>query len=156
MQKWADQVGDDSYLWENVLPYFKQSPTVTPPNLAKRFPTNSTVLENYSVYDNSLKGPLQVTWSNWASPFGTWVNKGLNAVGVSNAASFTSGSILGAGWCVWTLNPTTQTRESSQSSFLNYAFENSNFNFYLYKNTLAKKILSDSNKTTTGVLVSAA
>lgn len=156
MQKWADQVGDDSYLWENVLPYFKQSPTVTPPNLAKRFPTNSTVSENCSSYDNTLKGPLQVTWPNWASPFSTWVLKGLNAVGVPTAASFTSGSILGAGWCAWTLNPKKQARESSQSSFLNYAFENSNFNFYLYKNTLAKKILFNSNKTATGVLVSAA
>lgn len=156
MQKWADQVSDDNYLWENVLPYYKRSPTVTPPDLSKRFPTNSTISENYSSYDNSLNGPLQVSWPNWASPWGTWVLKGLNAVGVPLASSFVSGSILGAGWNVWTLNPATQTRDSSQSSFLNYAVQTSDFNFYIYKNTLAKKILFDSNKTATGVLVSAA
>jgi len=36
MQKWADETGDQSWTWENVLPYFQKSATLTPPNLSTR------------------------------------------------------------------------------------------------------------------------
>lgn len=36
MQKWADEVNDRSWTWDNVLPFFKKSTSLTPPDLATR------------------------------------------------------------------------------------------------------------------------
>ena len=55
-QSWADLVGDQSYTWPNVLPYFKKSSYLTPPNLAKRNVQNATVLYDPTVFDNALSG----------------------------------------------------------------------------------------------------
>lgn len=42
-QRWADVVGDQSYTFPNILPFFKKSCHLTPPNLEKRNTPNSTV-----------------------------------------------------------------------------------------------------------------
>lgn len=34
-QRWADLAGDQSYTWPNVLPYFKKSTTLTPPDMLR-------------------------------------------------------------------------------------------------------------------------
>ncbi|KAI4258501.1 MAG: hypothetical protein L6R42_005058 [Xanthoria sp. 1 TBL-2021] len=56
----AEQVADDSYLFDNFLPYFQRSAILTTPNLEKRYPTNGTVEFNATSFDNSMGGPLQV------------------------------------------------------------------------------------------------
>lgn len=43
-QRWADLVGDQSYTFPNILPYFKRSTHLTPPNLEKRNTPNATVI----------------------------------------------------------------------------------------------------------------
>lgn len=63
--RWASAVGDQSYTFDRLLPYFKRSSTLTPPNLDKRNAPNATVLYDASAFDNSLRGPLQVSWANW-------------------------------------------------------------------------------------------
>lgn len=67
LQMWADEVGDDSYTWDNFLPYFKKSVKFTPPNTKLRA-ANSTVQYNPSAFTSS-GGPLQVSYPNYAQPW---------------------------------------------------------------------------------------
>ena len=150
-QKWADTVGDVTYTFDNVLPYYKKSATFTPPNYSKRY-TNTTLNYNPSSFDNSLQGPLQVSYPNWASPFASWCQKGLSAIGVVPNDGFNDGSLFGSMWLTTTVNPAAETRSSSQTAFLNQEILNSSL--HLYTRTLAKRILFNRNKRAIGVAVS--
>lgn len=56
MAKWAELVDDQSWTWENVLPYYKRSATLTPPNMAVR------AKDTRPNFDEAVfgSGPLQV------------------------------------------------------------------------------------------------
>jgi choline dehydrogenase len=56
MDLWATEVGDESWRWENVLPYYEKSATLFPPNDRARGQNVTTA------YDTSLfkQGPLKV------------------------------------------------------------------------------------------------
>lgn len=47
-QRWADLVGDQSYTFPNLLPFFKKSSHLTPPNLEKRNTPNATVMFDHT------------------------------------------------------------------------------------------------------------
>ncbi|KAG6368748.1 hypothetical protein INS49_002962 [Diaporthe citri] len=59
MQLWADTVGDQSYTFENMLPYYKKSVQFTPPDTNMRDP-NATTQYDASAFD-SAGGPLRVS-----------------------------------------------------------------------------------------------
>ncbi len=67
LQMWADEVDDDSYTWDNFLPYFKKSVDFTPPNNELRA-SNSTPQYISSAFDLT-GGPLSVSYPNYAQPF---------------------------------------------------------------------------------------
>jgi hypothetical protein len=67
--QWATAVGDNSYTFANLLPYFKKSAQFTPPDASKRFP-NATAQFNAAAFDPS-GGPLQVSYPNYAQPWST-------------------------------------------------------------------------------------
>lgn len=67
---------------------------------------------------------------------------------------FTSGKLLGSSYVLATINATYQTRDSSQTSFLQSQMEN--YNLMIYTTTLAKQVLFDSSKKATGVVVDSA
>ena len=60
--RWAEAVGDESFLYENVLPFFKKSTRHTAPDEEKRDTPNATVSFDASVYGD---GPLHVSYSNY-------------------------------------------------------------------------------------------
>lgn len=66
-------------------------------------------------------------------------------------SGFTSGKLIGSAYVLETINATTQTRDSSETSFLRSQLHN--YNLMVYQSTLAKRVLFDSNKTATGVVV---
>lgn len=135
--QWADITGDSSWEWESVLPYFKKSCTLTPPDMSKRN-ANSSVIYSADAFDNSMKGPLQVSWPNYGSPFATYVEAGLEAIGILSGQDFNSGYLNGSSWAPTTIDPKDETRSSSKTSFLNQSLLKLNFNFYAH--TLVKKI----------------
>ncbi|KAL8676148.1 MAG: hypothetical protein Q9186_007302 [Xanthomendoza sp. 1 TL-2023] len=153
-QQWADQVGDDSYLFHNFLPYFQRSATLTPPNTDKRYPDNGTVSFDASAFNNSLGGPVQISWANWANPIGSWAQRALATAGIPPINGFNSGKLIGSSWMSQTLNPKDQHRSSSQTSYLNRAINNTSI--IVYTHTLANRILFNANKTATGVSVQTA
>jgi choline dehydrogenase-like flavoprotein len=150
MKKWADSVDDNSYNFDQVFPYYKKSTAFTPPNKQTRFP-NATVEYQPSAFDKS-GGPLEVSYSNYAMPFSTWMMLGMEAIGINQTDDFNSGSLFGTQYCTSTIRPSDESRSSSESSFL--ATANSSSSLHVYPSTLAKRILFNNEKQATGVEIS--
>ena len=141
-QEWAEQVGDDSYLWENILPYFEKSINFTPP-ANTRF-LNATPKYDISTLGNAT-GPLSVTYGAYAWAFGTWGIKALAALGLPERQGFTSGGLIGSSHQLLTIDATEFTRDSSETSFLR-KLGLKNPNLTIYPNTLATRIVFDTEK----------
>lgn len=152
-QAWADAVGNNAYTWDKFLSFFKDTTTFTPPDYTRRS-HNSTLDYDLSVFSNSSNGPLQVSYPNWAFPSMSWFQKALTAVGMAPIDGFNSGGLLGSSWITQTVDPATETRSTSQTSFLNEAICNTGIQVYI--NSLADKIIFNKNKTATGVSVTTA
>ncbi|KAF7189262.1 Patulin synthase [Pseudocercospora fuligena] len=147
LQQWADAVGDSSYTWSSWLPDFKKSVSFTPPGPLRA--ANASAEYNAAAFQSG--GPLRVSYANYASTFSSWIELALNSIGIGQAQDFNSGSLFGAQYCSSTIQPGSQKRDSSQTSFLDAASGRSNLK--VYSVTKAKKILFDSNKKATGVSV---
>ncbi|KAL9047696.1 MAG: hypothetical protein Q9206_006547 [Seirophora lacunosa] len=151
MQKWADEVDDQSYAWDNFLPYFKKSCNYTSFNEDLY---NVTISQDPSAFDPH-GGPLQVSFSNYADPFGSWAQKGFTGVGMELQDGLNSGILRGSSFSTLTVDPRNGHRSSSEASFLQAALQNGTAPM-IYKNSLATRVLLDSNNTATGVLVTTA
>ncbi|KAG9244293.1 oxidoreductase [Calycina marina] len=147
---WADRVGDSSYSFANFLPYYMKSQKFTPPNQSKRL-ANATPC--YDTTTLGTTGPLSVIFPNYAGAFATWVVKGLSSIGITPINGFTSGKLIGSAYALGTINYNTNTRDSSETAFLDPLLVKSSPNLIVFPNTLAKKILFDSAKKATGVSV---
>ena len=142
-QRWADEVGDQSYTFENTLRYFRKSLNFTPPDIAKRG-LNAT--PEYDLSTLSQGGPLDITYPNYAQAVATWFQKGMQSIGIFPQNGFTSGYLNGSSWVLTTINHTTGFRESSETGFLTPALGRANLK--IYNETMAKQILFRGNKAT--------
>lgn len=79
-QKWADEVEDDSYTLDNILPYLKSSCRLTPSDVDKRWPANDSVLFDSKAFETRHPGPSQISWSNWAMSLDTWARKEIKSL----------------------------------------------------------------------------
>lgn len=155
-QVWADAVDDQSWTFENLLPYFANGVNLTLPN-----PDNSERAANASNIPlpanaaayNQSGGPLHISYPNFALPFGSWVALAMEELGFPTQQDFISGNLLGAQYAPVTVAPESQTRDDSQTAFLQTAIENGLTNLKGYTHTLAKQILFSDNNTATGVQV---
>ena len=152
LQMWADQVGDDSYTWDQFLPYYKKSCNYTAFNPALY--QNATNSQDPTAFDPS-GGPLSVSFSNEIDPFGTWVQKGFEYVGMKLIPGLSSGALFGSAYGTLTIDPSNAYRSSSESSFLQAALQNGTAPT-IYKNSFVQRILFDYDNTATGVLVQTA
>ena len=90
----------------------------------------------------------------YRQPFSRFILAALNKIGLSSIAGFNSGELIGHATFSYTINPTDETRSSSETSFLQAAIE-AGSGIQVYTQTSAKRIIIGSdNKTATGVLVS--
>ena len=148
-KQWADLVGDESYNFKHFLPYFEKSLHFTPPDQTKRA-QNATPQYDLSTLGNG-KGPLSVTFANYAQAFSSWAQKGLVEIGIHPINGFTSGKLFGSSYTVNTIQASTMVRDSSETAFLQPSLKNPNL--YVFQSTLGKKIIFDANKRATGVQV---
>ncbi|TVY50636.1 Dehydrogenase patE [Lachnellula cervina] len=148
LNRWADEVDDQSWSFDNFLPYYEKSPKFTPPGDKRA--SNATALYTDSAF-LPTGGPLKVSYPNFAQPFSSYMQGALNEIGIPTIQDFNSGSLLGCQYCSTTINPDTAQRDSSQTSFLNAAANHSNLN--VFSGTMGKSIVFDSNKKATGVVV---
>lgn len=153
MQAWADAVDDSSYTWDQFLPYFTKSVNYTTPDTSLRA-SNASVpeIKNLSVI-NSNGGPLDVSFPNFATPLASWAQLAFRELGIEDVNDLISGQLLGSQYDPLTVSSQSQTRDSSQTSFLDAAFASGRTNLHVYTHTLAKQILFDQNKTATGVMM---
>ncbi|XXG95739.1 hypothetical protein Hte_002009 [Hypoxylon texense] len=145
---WAEQTQDSSYQWDDFLPFLQKSVNFSGPNMDLRF-ANSTPEYDISAFSTG-GGPLSVTYAHYAQAFGTWAQKGLEQIGLSVVPGFSSGSLSGQSYSMFTINAETGIRDSSETSFLRAALEYPEY--MVYQMAMAKKILFN-NTTATGVLV---
>lgn len=148
-KQWADQVGDQSYTFEKFLPYFEKSLNFTPPDQSKRA-HNATPQYDVTTLGNG-KGPLSVTFANYALAFSSWVKKAQAEIGNHPINGFTSGKLFGSSYILSTIDRLKMTRESSETAFLQPALGNPNL--YVFQSTLGKKIIFDVKKRAAGVQV---
>lgn len=149
MGLWADDVGDQTYTFGGVLPFYKKSPQLTPPNRALY---HNTSMHQTNTDFSSSGGPLHVSYQNYISPFATWTQPALESIGQKQIDGFNSGKLIGSGFATWTVDATHATRSSSETSFLQLALRTTTLTVYVQ--TLAQNILFGSNNTATGVVVS--
>lgn len=148
MQQWATAVGDDSYTFPRLLPWYRKSPHYNPPRF--EYP-NSTNEQDPTAF-NASGGPFQVSFGDYLDVFGTWAQYGFKALGHRLVRGFQSGVLLGTSYTLFSVDPTTATRSSSESSFLQLATKNTHLK--IYNNSIAEKILFDEKNVARGVLVS--
>lgn len=79
----------------------------------------------------------------------------MTKLGLSMIPGLVSGELLGFGAGVYTINPTDETRSTSETSFLQSAI-NEQANVQVYSRTSAQRIEFNGNKTATGVMVETA
>ncbi|ETN42960.1 uncharacterized protein HMPREF1541_02118 [Cyphellophora europaea CBS 101466] len=139
-QMWADMVGDQSYTYDGLEPYFKRSVTLTPPDDTKRRENASTMFETDAF--STPGGPVQVGYTNWVSVWATWLEKGMQAIGMERTTSFSSGNLLGYHYSQSTIRGSDQTRSSS-TSYINAANDNEDTSEKLkvFTSTQARKVL---------------
>ena len=152
-QKWADEVGDESYQLSNLDQYFERSIDMTAPNTNVRKP-NATVDYNFtgSSIQDGYHHPLRISWPNFVDSISTWTFQAFRAIGLPlHGAGFEDGQLDGYFYNPATLQPASQHRETSQTGFLDYAMRTTSIKVYAH--ALARQILFTDNETGNGVLV---
>lgn len=152
-QEWADLVGDDSYTFDQWLPYFAKGINYTVPNGIRTANATVPTPTSDAVDFSPSGGPLRVTYCNFALPFSSWAQKAFQYLGFANITSFSNGQLLGSQYAPQALNPISNERETSATSYLNAALNSNRTNLRVYTHSLALQVLFSENKTATGVLV---
>ncbi|KAL8636328.1 MAG: hypothetical protein Q9228_006266, partial [Teloschistes exilis] len=143
-RKWANTVGDQSFTFENFLTYFKKSPQFTP------------IREiNESAAFSPSGGPLHVSYSSYIQPFTPFIRSALLKLGLKSIEGFNGGNLLGFALYSFTIDPATETRSSSETSFLRAAVAERE-HLVVYNHTNAERILFDRARRATGVFVNTA
>ncbi|PVH74669.1 GMC oxidoreductase, partial [Cadophora sp. DSE1049] len=151
-QQWADAVGDDSYLFDNWKPYFAKGTNYTVPNTNLRA-ANASVPTPGNVSSEYSGGPVHISHSNYAQPFTSWANLAFAAFGFKSISSFSNGNLLGSQYAPAVLQPGTNQRETSETSYLQTAFASDRTNLIVYTHTTAIQIIFSDNKTATAAEV---
>jgi choline dehydrogenase len=135
-----------------MFKYYQRSTNLTEPDQV-----NGPRAENATFPPNNLageqSGPVQVTYGSWATPIASWIQLAFREVGIPDAPSQINGAILGSQYNPVTQNLEKQTRESSQTSYLDASFRSGRTNLKVYKRSLAQRILFNSKKEASGVIV---
>ncbi|EAT76545.1 hypothetical protein HBH56_228350 [Parastagonospora nodorum] len=143
-EQWAEAVGDDSYKLDQFLPHFKRSVTFTPPNESVRRSNAST---EYDAAAFSVEGgPVQVGYANFVSIWATWLEKGLQSVGMKRTTGFSNGDLQGYHYAQCTIRSSDQTRSSSTSYIYQARSGSTGKKLKVYTQTMVKKILFDGKK----------
>ncbi|EME44923.1 hypothetical protein DOTSEDRAFT_87417 [Dothistroma septosporum NZE10] len=155
-QTWANEVGDDSWTFENLLPYFSRGIKYSPPNAELRAANASVPAPANPDAYNATGGPLQVSHPNYAQVFSSYVDLAMGQSGIPVQQDFSSGHLLGRQYAPLTISYPEEERSSSEASYLRAALRSGRTNLEVYTHTLAKRVVFDNNKSATGVEVETA
>ncbi|KAJ5233114.1 Dehydrogenase patE [Penicillium chermesinum] len=147
MKKWAELVGDPSYLFENTLAFFQKTVSFTPPGLRSG---NVSTLYNSSAFLDSGQ-PLHVSYPLCPMTFSVSSRRAFTEAGINEAQDFNSGSLMGHQFCSMTIRPSDWSRSSSEAAF--FQAPQGLGNLTVYQKTLAQMIIFDKDKRAIGVRV---
>lgn len=150
-EQWASEIGDDSYNFTSLLPYFRKSAHFTPANTVTRA-SNATAPAPHPSAFLKKGGPLQVSFPAFDMPFSSWALPAMKEVGIPTINDLSSGDLLGAQYSTFTVKQKDASRSSSESSYLQAAFASTRTNLKVYPRSTAKQVLFQ-NKTATGVRI---
>ena len=148
LQRLAETVGDQSYAWDQVLPFYQKSMNFAPPDDRTRL---SNATPSYDSKAVARGGPLSVNFPAYAESWSTWVVKGLAAIGISPGRALVEGALSGSTWQLMTVDHATGRRSSSNSAFLSPVSRRNNL--VVFTDTMAQHIIFDGKKAATGVSV---
>ncbi|KAF2102974.1 glucose-methanol-choline oxidoreductase [Rhizodiscina lignyota] len=139
--KWAAEVRDDSYQFREFTRYFRKTISFTSP------PESRLAKDHYDE-DAFWKagGPVKVSFPQYRQPLTDKIPDALQKAGLSALRGLSSGKLIGFGQSPFTVDPSTGTRSSSESSFLQTALGRENLTVYI--KTTAEKIVFDGKKAT--------
>ncbi|CAC9895785.1 unnamed protein product [Aureobasidium pullulans] len=99
----ADHVGDDAYLFENMDPFFKRSYHFNLPNDEAR-PVNATV--NYTLTGYNIPGSgVELSYGNYANAISSYGPAAFASLGFEANHDFNSGNLTGYGYFPSTIDP---------------------------------------------------
>lgn len=103
--RWAEEVGDDGFSWDNIVKFFDKSVNVNPYN--NTFRAENASVSDYVVTESLQQGGgVQVSWPNFALPFSSWGVKALTAGGLPQLPGFfTDGKMFGHAYNVSRTKP---------------------------------------------------
>ena len=122
----------------------------TPPNLAK---IGADVPYDPAAFE-PRGGPVSLTYSKYQLPISKYAIQGFNSLGLNLIKGFSSGKPFGYGYVSETFVPSSQTRESSETAFLQNALREPTL--VVHKSSPAKRVLFNAQKRATGVQISTA
>jgi choline dehydrogenase len=146
---WADLVDDDSWSFENILPFFARGVTYSPADAESR-PANASVPLPANPLAFNGTGPLQVSHPNYAQLFDSYIDAAMEETGIPTQQDFISGSLLGRQYAPVTISYPDEERSTSQA-YLDQAVRSGRDNLKIYLNTLARRVLFNDDLTATGV-----
>jgi choline dehydrogenase len=148
--RWAEMVNDASYLFENFRSWLHKPLNFTRPVLAP--PANSSVHYGPDL-EHDQSGPVSVTFGAHTWPWSSLMQKAFRQAGILESLhGFTSGSLMGSGCQLMTVDSETFTKESSETSYLQ-KLGLKNENLVVYTNALATKVIFDVDRRAVGVEV---
>lgn len=148
-QKWADDLGDQSYTYDNIVQYYKKPVHFSPPRPDTRL-ANAT--PSFNSEDVGTSGSIQVTYPPYAYSWTTWLATMLDAAGMKATQSFSNGNLNGSAWHMSAVDQATGTRSCADVAYLKPLLKKSTLT--IFDKTLAERIVFDKKKTATGVEVS--
>lgn len=145
MEKWAELVNDSSYLWDNVLPFYKKTVSYKPREGRQ---SNFSGPWNDSACEETDQ-PLHVSYPRYPMPFSSSARAGFTAIGINETRGFNNGSLVGHQYIAMTIRPSDQTRSTSEAAFLQGSRPLTRLT--VLENTLVEQILFNHRKRAIGV-----
>ncbi|KAH0271336.1 putative GMC oxidoreductase, partial [Aureobasidium melanogenum] len=130
--KWAKEVGDSSYEWQSVLPYYQKSAHYTPANTTTRAANSSRGTVDETAVFGKNDGPVQVSLPKYAASWSSYFPSGFSELGLPELQGTNSGVLNGWTYMTMSEDPTYQTRSSSETSYLKLALERTSLTVYTH------------------------
>lgn len=142
LEKWAGEVGDEAFRWENMQKYFDRGTKFNEADAMKRMENSTPPLDPAG--QRASSGNVNLSYANYVLPFTSWAIKAAEALGLRQLAGYIDGDLIGTGWHVQTTDPRTMVRDSSETAFLEPALRRENL--VVHHSTMALKILFEGNE----------
>jgi choline dehydrogenase len=136
LEKWAEDVGDETYRWENFQKFYDKSVTFHSADATKRLGNSTPPFD--SAGDRAISGPVSISYANYVLPFTSWVLKVTEIMGLK-LLGYLDGDLIGSSWYMQTTDPKTMIRDSSETAYLRPALNRTNL--VVHTSTMALRVL---------------